>query len=199
LRPLLELLRRVLGLGEQEAPEEEKIVPGGRGVPEFSGAAVREVRAPDGGTEVVSWPGGSSEGGPSAGGLGEVASSGREAVEFSGEVPSARREAADFLGEVPSGRWEVSGFAGEEPGAARVPSGASGDGDFVRKVRPGSSEEVPEGFSGDMVPGWGDTHWRVETVGLSGPPTDLGRELSEVLRFRRRMGSTVREFGEEVL
>ena len=34
---------------------------------------------------------------------------------------------------------------------------------------------------------------------LGGPPGDPARELSELLRVQRRMGSTIGDFGEEVL
>lgn len=201
MRPLLSFLRRIFGREEvtEEVVSAARIPAGAPeegGFPPSSGPADAEMAAaPEFSGEVPSAQGSGLEL------SGEVPSARGDGFEFSGEVPSAQGGSFEFSGEVPGEGKSSFGFSGREPGEAFQPSaGESGWKDVV-----GSSERVGAGGrentgllreSGTEQRGVSS---RVETVELSGPPADLGRELTEVLRFRRRMGSTVREFGEEVL
>lgn len=113
-------------------------------------------------------------------------------------------------GELPqgSGASAPSAGGGMPPGAAGIgaPSGgempgsaAAGTAAFSGGTVRGSAEGAA-GLSGGELPGRGaGFEAREEVLPLAGPPEDGARLLSELLRFQRRMGSTVGEFGEEVL
>lgn len=113
-----------------------------------------------------------------------------------GELPRGSGASAPSAGGgMPPG---AAGFGapsgGEMPGSA-LAGAAAFSGGTVR----GSAEGMA-GLSGGELPGRGaGFEAREEVLPLAGPPEDGARLLSELLRFQRRMGSTVGEFGEEVL
>lgn len=114
-----------------------------------------------------------------------------------GGMPEGTPGAApDLLGEMPqgAGKTQAPTGGGMPPSAWREAAVFSGG------PVPGTAEGVSPGPVRAMAEAGSPAFGRQEEVlPLSGPPEDGARGLSELLRFHRRMGSTVGTFGEEVL
>lgn len=114
-----------------------------------------------------------------------------------GGMPDGTPEAVpDLLGEMPQGAGKT-----QAPAGGGMPPSAWGEAAvFSGGPVPGTAEGVSPGPVRAMAeagsPAFGGQE---EVLPLSGPPEDGARGLSELLRFHRRMGSTVGTFGEEVL
>lgn len=114
-----------------------------------------------------------------------------------GGMPEGAPAAApDLLGKTPPGAGKT-----QAPAGGGMPPSAWGEAAvFSGGMVPGTTEgEFPSPVRTTAETGSPVFGRQEEILPLSGPPEDGARGLSELLRFHRRMGSTVGTFGEEVL
>lgn len=115
-----------------------------------------------------------------------------------GEMPrsSAGRSSPGAGGPAPKGTGDASPGRLEkavEGSAPRAPKGGAG-------AMPGSSwENLPRFERGSGGAEAAAVSVATREVALTGPPRELAREVSEMLRVERRMRSGVGTFGEDVV
>lgn len=116
-----------------------------------------------------------------------------------GGMPEGAEKGAPQAGGQQPGTAGGGPPGGELPGGAEpvgaLPGGQAPEGTSLRQA--GAGESLSHSSRRLERVGW--TMEAEELLVLGGPPGDPARELSELLRVQRRMGSTVGDFGEEVL